>query len=438
VPSPGSPPAASALTRRGLLGAAGLAALGLAGALSGCTGGTLSSDPHQLVLWYWNRSLNPRYLKQAASGISGASRYRVRSDLTGNSNWDTKLRTTLAGRAYIPDIVMINSNVSLYFPAEHLFTDFTKYASDDVRGRFYDWKVALGTTPSGRQCFWPVDTGPTGFYYRTDVFDKAGLPTDPTEVASEISTWDKYLAFGERLRAGADAAMQSTATTLFTQYINASKQRYFDDHDRPIFEDRNGTVRQAWELSVEAIKAKVTGNLQSDTDKNAGWVSGKAGANIEGAWWSQVVKDTAPDTKGNWRVTSQPERPGNSGGSFLAVPSTCKDPKAAYEFLEWMTTSDRQATTFNDIQLFPSTPASFDSGIMRNPGTFFGDQNPLDVFATIADNVPTSYISTYESQTGSFGTEIANVESAGKDPERAWNDAVAQANKSLEKKGVVA
>lgn len=420
------------LSRRALLGGG---AAGLVTALSGCAGGALSSDPHQLVLWYWARSLNSRFLKRGAVGIPGSPGYRVRSDLSGNSTWDTRLRTTLAGRAYVPDLVMINSNVSLYFPDEELFVDLKRYASEAEQKRYYDWKWALGTTPTGRQCFWPVDTGPTGFYYRADLYQKAGLPSDPDEVASAIHTWDDLLALGKKVRSKLDAASFANSSIVFNQYVFASTERYFDRHDHPIYEDRSGTIRKAWDLAVEAIGAKLTADLQSDSDKNAGWTSGKVPSHIEGAWWSQVLKDTAPDSSGKWRVTKQPERAGNSGGSFLAVPSTCKNPRAAYEFISWMMSPENQATTFNDIQLIPSTPASFTGGTMRNPGKYFGPQNPLDVFSTLAKSVPTSYISTYESEVTAFVTEISNVE-AGKDPKRAWQDAVDVTNRALAKRGV--
>lgn len=422
------------LSRRGLL-AGGAGSLALA-ALAGCSGGTLSSDPRQLVLWYWNRSLNPRLLKKAGSGIPGMPSRSVRADLTGAASWDTKLRTTLAGRAYVPDLVMINSNVSIYFPDEQLFIDLNRYTTAAERARYYDWKWSLGTTPSGRHPFWPVDTGPTGFFYRQDVFQKAGLPTDPREVQSAIATWDGLIALGRQLRKNADAATLIQGLTVYNQFVNASKERYFDRDDTPLFLKSDSTIRQAWDTAVRAITSGITANLGTGTDQNAGWVSGRVAAHIEGAWWSQVLGDTAPKTAGKWRVTQQPVRPGNSGGSFLAAPTTCKDPRAAYEFMTWITSPENQAATFNDIQLFPSTPGSFSSGIMRNPGSFFGSQNPLDVFGAIAGNVPSSYISPLEAQTGAFGTEIANVESTGKDPDRAWRDAVEQTRRVLSKKGV--
>src|SRR5690606_14324233 len=198
-------------------------------------------------------------------------------------------------------------------------------------------------------------------------------------------------------------------------------------------------VRQAWEIAVQAIKAGVTARLPSNTsgDQNAAWVSGRTAGHIEAVWWGEILKDTAPDTAGKWRIAMQPVKPGNSGGSFLAVPTTCKDPEAAVAFIRWLTSPENQASTFSEIQLFPSTPASFTSGKMKDESGFFGDQDALEFFADAATSVPTTFVSTYEAQTSFFGKELDNVETSGKDPERAWADAVSMTDKVLAKRGVL-
>ncbi len=426
------------LSRRGFLAGAGaLGALATTTLLAGCSTGTaISNDPDELVLWYWNRSLDPEFLKRAAKGIPGQGAKRLRPDLIGGASYDTKFRTALAGNAFIPDVLMINSNCWLYFPDEELFTDFRPTEAE--RSGYYDWKLSLGRTPSGRQCFWPVDTGPTGFFYNQEVLRKADLPTDPDEVGAAISTWSDFRDFGEQIKRKTGAATIITATQLFNQFIAASPTRYFDRDDQPLYQREDSAVRKAWENAVESIHAAITGNLQSGTDQNAGWVAGRVAGQIEGAWWTQIIHDTAPDLSGKWRIAKQPERPGNSGGSFLAVPKSSKDPEAAVAFAKWITQPEIQSHTYNDIQLFPSTPASFTNGLMRNPGDYFGDQDPLDFFSDAAPEVPVTYISNRERFVGAFATEITNVESTGKDPERAWRDAVDQTDRVLAKRGVAA
>ncbi|GAA1487279.1 ABC-type glycerol-3-phosphate transport system substrate-binding protein [Brachybacterium sacelli] len=148
-----------------------------------------------------------------------------------------------------------------------------------------------------------------------------------------------------------------------------------------------------------------------------------------------MLEESAPDTAGAWRLASQPVRPGNNGGSFAALPHTCKDPEAAIAFLTWITSPANQAAAYEDVQLFPSTPASFDQ--LDYSGEFYGGQDPLEFFSTAAESVPTSFISTWETViSGTFTLEITNVETSGKDPEAAWEDALTQAEKVLTKRGV--
>lgn len=431
--SSGRPPSRRAVLRAGLAGAAGIP---LTAALAGCGSGTsISSDPAELVLWYWNRSIAPSLLEKAAQQIPGTSK-RLRADVIGGA-FDSKLRTGFAARAYIPDLTAVNSNAALYFPTEDQFVDLDDYGAQDFKDDYYDWKWNLGRTPSGRFLFFPMDTGPTGFFYRTDLFEAAGMPSAPDEVSAAVRTWDDWIAFGKQLRETSDVALAGNAVMVFNQFVNASPQRYFDKDDKPLFHEPGSAIREAWDTAVKAVQARVTRNLQVENEQNAAWNSGKLGSHIEGAWWMKVLSDTAPDLAGKWRIAQQPGLPGNSGGSFLAVPRTCKDPAAALAFARWLTLPENQAQSYNEIQLFPSAPKAFTSGLMADSGGFFGDQDPLAFFSTAAENVPTTFISTYENQTTAFTDQLRVVESAGKDPDQAWNDAVTAVDKLLKKRGVI-
>ena len=415
-----------------MLGAAGMLPLALAGCGSDPS---ISEDPDELVLWFWDRSASRDLLEQASQKIPGTDRH-LRADVIGTS-FDTKLRTSLAGDAYIPDITYINSNNALYFTNEDLFLDLSELGAESVKDDFYEWKWDLGTTPSGRFCFFPLDIGPTGFFYRQDIFAEAGLPSTPEDVSAAITTWEDWIALGTELKGAGDAFLVNDALNVFEEFLNASPERFFDTDDKALYLQPDSAVRQAWDTSIAAIDAGVTAKIprERDTDRNAAWASGRTAGNIGAAWWAQVLQESAPDTAGAWRLASQPVRPGNSGGSFAALPHTCKDPEAALAFITWINSAENQAAAYEDVQLFPSTPASFDE--LTYSGDFYGDQDPLAFFSTAAESVPSSFISNAETFImGKFVLELSNVETSGKDPESAWNDALAQAERVLLKRGV--
>jgi len=431
---PPSPPGRGPSRRSLFLGAAGLLPLAAAGCGSP---ETISSDPSELVMWFWDRSASPALLEQAGSGIPGTDMH-VRADVIG-TNFDTKLRTSLAGRAYIPDITYINSNNALYFTNEDLFLDLGELGAESVKDDFYEWKWNLGITPTGRFRFFPLDIGPTGFFFRQDVFEEAGLPSTAEDVSAATTTWEDWIALGVELKGAADAFLVNDAQNVFEAVLNSSPERYFDADDTALYLEDGSAVREAWDVTVAAIEGGITARIPRDrsTDQNAAWSSGRTAGNIGAAWWTQVLAESAPDTEGSWRIASQPVRAGNNGGSFAALPHTCKDPEAAMEFLMWINSPTNQARAYEDVQLFPSTPESF--GDLRYSGSFFGDQDPLEFFSTAAETVPTSFISTWETLIGgSFTFELTNVETSGKDPDRAWEDALSQAERVLTKRGVEA
>ncbi len=410
---------------------------GAAGGVSGCGSSvSISSDPNELVLWYWTRSITPSLLAEAATLIPGTTDKQLRADVIGG-NYDSKVRTSLAGGSYIPDIAGVNSNCSLYFPNEDNFVDLNPLGGAALKEDYFDWKWQLGVTPTGRMCFWPMDTGPTGLYYRNDLFAKGNVASDPDEVSAAVKTWDDYLELGQKLRKDLDVALDINAGVIFTIFVNSSAERFFDKADQPIFERADSAIRTAWELAVRAAQIRVTGNLQTSTDQNAGWASGSVVGHLEAVWWGPILADTAPATKGKWRLASQPVKPGNSGGSFLMVPTSSKDPQAAFDFIKWYTSPANQVTTFNEIQLFPSTPASFDGDGLKADNRFYGGQDSLTFFNRAAEQVPISYISPYENLTTPFSSELTLVETAGKDPDRAWDDAVTSTNRALQKRGLL-
>ena len=414
-----------------------VAGLAATGALVGCSRTeSISTDPNLLTLWYWKRSISEKLLDSARRSITGTPR-RLRTDLIGG-DFDVKLRTSLAGRAYVPDITGLNSNVALYFPSEDQFVDMNELVAQEHKADYLPWKWQFGVTPTGRMCFWPMDTGPTAQFYRTDLFAAASLPRDPDEVAATTNTWPAWLEAGKKLKRNSGVSLLANASIVYSQIVNASAERYFSPAGRALFQDPGGTIRRAWDVAVAAAQAGITAKVLTPAEQNSAWVSGKVASHIEAVWWGPILKSTAPNSSGKWAVAHQPGAPGNSGGSFLAIPKSCKDPKAAFDFITWLTSPEAQIQTYEDVQLFPSAPKAFESPRLSSPDKFFGGQDVLGVFQESAKEVPITFISPYDSQV-SEGVlkELTNVETQGKDPDRAWADAMNQGIRQLEKRGLM-
>ena len=76
-----------------------------------------------------------------------------------------------------------------------------------LKGNFLEWKWKQALTPDGKKLVGlGTDVGAQGMCYRTDLFAKAGLPTDREKVGELWPTWDAYLATGKRFAAARTGA----------------------------------------------------------------------------------------------------------------------------------------------------------------------------------------------------------------------------------------
>lgn len=429
------------MTRRRLLrvslGGAGAALLGMSGC--GASSGSASAGTDHLSLWYWKGALSDALLATAKRGVPGVPGLKVQGSQIPDGDIDAKVRTSLAARAYVPDITVANSdNLATFFPDENEFLDLRTLGAESVRDRYLDWKWESCFTPSGRMIGFPLDAGPTALYYRRDLFQKAGLPHEPEDVAEGIPTWEKFIAAGRTLRAKGPGKpyLVSNIGNVFQQALLQSRKQFVDADNRFIGDQQH--VRRAWDLSVELLRQRLSARIRDGTpDYNAAMSGGRVATMTTAVWAINGLKDTAPKTSGAWRLTTMPNGPANYGGSYMTLTRYCRDPEAAFAFLKWLLSPANQLKSYQEMALFPTTPASYTDPVMHRPDPFFGGQQPIDVFGPAAQNAPVVYFSPYEDTAKTlFFQELTNVEMLGKNPDRAWRDAVNTAETTLSRLGV--
>ncbi|KHF32191.1 putative arabinose-binding protein precursor [Paenibacillus sp. P1XP2] len=165
--------------------------------ISGCSSGSSSNENVKtLTLWYWNRSIDDNLIQSVQKQFPGI---RINAQKIGG-DFKSKLKTTLAAGSGGPDIVAFNDWVTELFPSADRFYDLYDLGAGDIEQDYLDWKWKLGVTPEGKMIALPMDTGPTALFYRADLFEQAGLPSDPEEVHKLMGTWDDYFAAGQKLQ----------------------------------------------------------------------------------------------------------------------------------------------------------------------------------------------------------------------------------------------
>jgi len=424
------------LSRRGLLraGLAGTAATALGGLASGCAV-PAGSTGRNMVLWYWDGGLGDTVVEKARA------RYGDTVDLNAikiGGYYRSKLITTMAGRAHVPDIAGLKGeDMASYLPNADQFVDLRTLGAEKYRSRYLSWKWDQGIADDGTMVGFPIDCGPVAHYYQYEVFRKAGLPYEPDDVSAGMNTWEKFFAAGEQLRRRIPGTYLLTdINVVFENAVQQGSRRYVDKDRRFIGDQEH--VRDAWALAVEAKRRRIVSDLVSGTpDQLSAVQDGKLPSQLNASWNTGDLKNGVPRTKGRWRVAQMPVRPSNNGGSFLSITKACREPEQAFEIITWILDAQNQAQGFVDAGLFPSTPASYGLRTLREPDPFFGGQVTMDVFGPAAQKITVAYNSPYDVALGQpLKDEIKNVGVLGKDPEKAWSDAMSKCRRIAQHLGV--
>lgn len=107
--------------------------------------------------------------------------------------------TTNSGLLDIQAVEVANISEIVSTQADKL-TDFSKVAGVD-KSKWLDWKWAQATTKDGQTVGLGTDVGPTAICYRKDLYEQAGLPTEPAKVgALWAGDWAKLVTVGEQYK----------------------------------------------------------------------------------------------------------------------------------------------------------------------------------------------------------------------------------------------
>uniref|UniRef100_UPI000DE4297B ABC transporter substrate-binding protein n=1 Tax=Nonomuraea lactucae TaxID=2249762 RepID=UPI000DE4297B len=409
------------------------AGVGGTAACGGGSGGGTAGGAKELTLWYWGGGLSD---KLVADAVKHFKQTTLKPSIIGG-DFKQKLVTTMNGRKFVPDITGIKGeNIASMLAEADRFLDLNTLGADKLAAQYVEWKWKQGSTKDGKLIGFPIDIGPTGMFYREDIFKKAGLPTDPAEVSASMSTWEDLFAAGQKLRkAVPDAYIVDGAQGLFDVAVGQGPKRFIDENNKFIGDQDH--IRKAWDVVVKSIQLGVTAPKFDGQDWNVALTNGKLAALYGAAWMALDIKNGAQGTDGKWRVAHTPVGPANIGGSFLALPKQCRDPKLAFEIVTWLLSPENAARGFTDSALFPSSPATYAMPALTEGDPFFGGQKTIEVLGEAAKKVPVQYEAPADAAVGQpFKDEIVNVWTKGKNPDTAWTDAVATAKQIAERQGV--
>ncbi|HEU4337289.1 MAG TPA: extracellular solute-binding protein [Nocardioides sp.] len=342
--------------------------------------------------------------------------------------WDdakANLYTKLAAGSGLSDIEAIEGDAMPAILAEEgAFEDLT---DEELDGRWLPWVEEKAMNADGQMIGYPTDIGPEGICYRSDLFKKAGLPTDREEVAELMGTWDDYFALGEDF-------MRKVPDTAWYDSSGGLAQAMLNQVANPFETDDNTVDVENPEL--EAVWADVTGNIEKGLSTKLPQWSDDWTASFQNdgfatmacpGWMLGVVEGNAEGVKG-WDIANVfPGGGGNWGGSFLTVPSQGDNIEAAKEVAAWLTAPEQQVKAFADKGTFPSQVEALESEeVTTATNAFFNDAPTGEILAERAQAVTVQPYKgpKYSDILQAFQAAILRVDDGSQDAEQSWDQFV--------------
>ncbi|MFH8728841.1 ABC transporter substrate-binding protein [Streptomyces termitum] len=350
------------------------------------------------------------------------------SDTQDEADYWKSLQTRLAGGGGLADVqgIEVGRIASVTQQQAERFEDLRKYGADSLKDRFAEAKWAAAAGKNGEVLALGTDVGPEALCYRTDLFAKAGLPTDRAELAKRWSTWDGYLDLGRQYKAKAPgkSAWIDSVGSLYSIMIGQEKERYYDASGALIWET-NPPLKAAWNASVEASRDGLSAKLdQWSPQWNQAFAAGSFATIPCPAWMLGYIKGQAGETgKGKWDVAPLPGGAGNWGGAYLAVPRAAKHKKEAYELVKWLTAPEQQAKVFTAQGNFPSATAAI-AEVAGTTDPYFNGAPIGKIFGEAAKAAPVQVLGVHDQNISQQITNaLSEVERKGLAPDKAWENA---------------
>ena len=360
------------------------------------TGSVLAKTTLTVWWWgFWQDSLTPAI----EDFHQDYPEIKIEQEILGPSDVYANLLLALSAGAGIPDMVALESSHLNQYVSLGGLADITEEISP-----WYD-KIDQAKWPAakdkeGRIYAMPVDSGPVALYYRRDVFEQAGLASDPDSVQPLVDTWDDLYEVGKQIKT-------ATAKFIFPQAKTNNDFRIFETL---MWQQEAGYVDREGKIVIDSPEAVRTleylgklwkEDLLLDTPAwTAGWYAAlDAGmvATIPNAIWlgGFLWSWICPEASGKWGVVPLPVweeggvRSSNDGGSNISITKASGNKEAAWEFIKYIfTNKEYLIDAWRTADWFPSLMACWDDPFVDEPVEFFGGQAYRKIFTEAAKVIP--------------------------------------------------
>jgi multiple sugar transport system substrate-binding protein len=401
------------------------------GDAASCTNTITKTDLPKVTVWGWY----PNMAKVVDNFNAGND--EVQACWTnvgqGNDEYD-KFQTAISAGTGAPDVIMLEADRIPNYVVQKALVDISNEGYNKVKDNFSAgaWKdVSVGSAVYGA----PVDGGPMGMIYRTDVFQKYGI-TPPT-------TWAEYEEDAQKVKdAGGplfgDLGANVPAVFMALTIQNGAKPFTYDPKtpEKIGIKVNDAASKQVLDYWAGLVKKGLVGTQDQFTPEYiSGVVGGDYGTYVSAAWAPGYLTGAGVGSgadAGKFAVAPLPQWDTanpvsvNWGGSAFSVTSQSTQPKLAAKVAFGLYADDASlADGWKNQIIFPLNKSVLTSSEFVNAkvGFFNGQQANKEVYVPASDAYKGFTYSPFGSfYYASFTEELAAINKGDKTGSQAADD----------------
>lgn len=258
------------------------------------------------------------------------------------------LSTRIAGNN-APDVAYVNASDVADYASRDAAVDLVNYIdrSDVVKPDDYVDAFRQFVTYDDKLWGLPMGGETTGLFYRTDLFEEAGIDGPP-------ATWEEFEQTA--------AALTDESENQYGFEVFAPESAYYF---QPWLYQAGGDLMSAdgKEIAFTSDEARTAADFYVDLaqyapkdylnsnswDGRVAFAEGQVGMYMAGAWFAGTLAEEFPDIEGKWATAPLPD--GEAGckttiaGDSLVMMDQTKNPDAAWLWMEFLSRPDVLART---------------------------------------------------------------------------------------------
>ncbi len=288
-----------------------------------------------------------------------------------------RLTTRIAG-GNPPDVAFMDQAYVVDFASRNAFLELGPYAEKSAAVVVDDYVPAFlnAAMYEGKLYGIPYDGETTGLFYRTDLFEAAGITEAPT-------TWEDFEA--------AAKALTNADERTYGFIMFAPEAAYYwypwlwqnggellsEDGSEVLFASDEG--KEAAEFYVGLAEYSPADYLNSNSyDGRIAFAEGQVAMYVAGAWFAGVMQSEFPDIDGLWAAAPLPERKQCAttvAGDTLVIPASSKNHDASWKWIEFLSAPQNLALWTLGTPENPSTLLPTRTSLLEDPNIF--QNNPI-------------------------------------------------------------